>query len=347
LKYFYSAADVFVTTPWYEPFGITPLEAMACGTPVVGSSVGGIKFSVRDGETGYLVSPEDPAALASRLAHLYQQPKLLALFRRQAIRRVNDLFTWRHVGNAMAALYEEVIAASRPEEDAADAAYVASIDQSFDGLIETLHESRRVLRQSIAEAARLIERSLAAGGKLLLCGNGGSAADAQHLACELVGRFKADERAPLPALALTADSATVTALGNDMGYERVFAVQVEAFGRPGDVLIAISTSGRSPNVLAALRAARHRGMRCIGLLGRDGGEARNLVDAALVVPSYDTQHVQEVHTLLVHLLSELVEAHVIARQGGSVQADVLVERRQLPWHGELRDIETPQGDRAA
>jgi D-inositol-3-phosphate glycosyltransferase len=124
LKYYYSSADVFVTTPWYEPFGITPLEAMASGTPVIGANVGGIKFSVRDGETGYLVPPDDPAALAERLAHLLRQPKLLDLFRRQAIRRANDLFTWQRTTGAIAALYEDVIRAGHPEW--ADAAALAA-----------------------------------------------------------------------------------------------------------------------------------------------------------------------------------------------------------------------------
>src|ERR687886_510592 len=109
----WGAADMFITTPWYEPFGITPLEAMACGTPVVGANVGGIKFSVRDGETGYLVPPSDPAALAERLAHLYRHPRLLSVLGRQAIRRVNDLFTWERVAGSMASLYDEVLVAQR------------------------------------------------------------------------------------------------------------------------------------------------------------------------------------------------------------------------------------------
>lgn len=114
LRYFYSAADLFVSTPWYEPFGITPVEAMACGTPVIGSNVGGIKFTVRDGETGYLVPPRDPVALANRIAHLYGHPQLMQVFRRQGVQRANDLFTWEKVGLALAAVYEDVMAAREP-----------------------------------------------------------------------------------------------------------------------------------------------------------------------------------------------------------------------------------------
>lgn len=112
LRYYYSAADLFISTPWYEPFGITPVEAMACGTPVIGANVGGIKFTVRDGETGYLVPPNDPDAVAARIAHLYDHPQLLDVFRRQAIRRANDLFTWQSVGAEIARLYEDVMKAA-------------------------------------------------------------------------------------------------------------------------------------------------------------------------------------------------------------------------------------------
>ena len=311
LKYYYSAADIFVTTPWYEPFGITPVEAMACGTPVVGSNVGGIKFSVRDGETGYLVAPNDPAALAERIAHLYRHPKLLSVFGSQAVRRANDLFTWQKVSNGVAALYEDVIAASQPEgQDEAER--LAIINQGFDTLLDTLNETRRRLRPAILEAADAIAGCFARDGKVLVCGNGGSAADAQHLASEFVGRFKVADRPGLPALALTADSAVLTAWSNDNGYEQVFARQVEAFGRPGDVLLGISTSGRSRNLIRAFEAARQRGLRCVALLGGDGGDLLPLADVAIVVPSADTQHIQEVQIVVIHLLCELVEAGLVS-----------------------------------
>ncbi len=310
LKTYYSAADIFVTTPWYEPFGITPLEAMACGTPVVGSNVGGIKFTVRDGETGYLVPPNDPDALGERLAHLYTHPKVLGVYRRQAIRRANDLFTWKRVADAMAVLYEQVMTAARPER-VAEAEQLAAVDRNFEGAMTALAEARRRLRAPILDAADMIGDAFARDGRLLVCGNGGSAADAQHLAAELVGRFKSPDRRGLPALALTADSAVMTAWSNDYGYDMVFARQVEAFGRPGDVLLGISTSGRSPNLVRAFEAAAERGIRRIALVGNDGGELRALADVALVVPSTDTQHIQEVHTVVMHALCELIEEYVL------------------------------------
>ena len=167
--------------------------------------------------------------------------------------------------------------------------------------------------QSLAAQAELIERiavqvrdTLLGGNLLLTCGNGGSATDAQHLAEELIGRYRANRRA-LPALALTADTAALTCIANDFGYEQVFARQVEALARPGDLLVCFSTSGSSPNVVAALHAARSRGALGVALLGKDGGAARGLADLALVVASDDTARIQEAHLQVLHYICEVVE----------------------------------------
>jgi D-sedoheptulose 7-phosphate isomerase len=148
--------------------------------------------------------------------------------------------------------------------------------------------------------------SLRTGGKILFLGNGGSAADAQHLATELTIRYKRD-RAPIAAIALTTDTSTLTAAGNDFGFDQIFARQVAALGRPGDVLIAISTSGKSPNVLAALRQAKTMGLVTIGFSGRTGGDMSALVDHALLVPSDTTARIQEMHILLGHMLCGALE----------------------------------------
>jgi phosphoheptose isomerase len=159
----------------------------------------------------------------------------------------------------------------------------------------------------IARAAALITKSFQAGGKLLLCGNGGSAADCQHLAAEFINRLSKDrERRALPALALTTDTSCLTAYANDYGFEGVYARQIEAFGAAGDVLLAISTSGSSPNVLAAADAARRRGIAVIALLGESGRLAA-AADVAIKVPSQDTQLIQQVHLAVEHLICELVE----------------------------------------
>jgi D-sedoheptulose 7-phosphate isomerase len=171
---------------------------------------------------------------------------------------------------------------------------------------QSLFERLGQLRPMVDRAADCIARRLALGGKLLLCGNGGSAADCQHLAAEFVGRFVRDRR-PLAAIALTTDSSALTCIGNDYGFDQVFARQVEGIGRAGDVLIGISTSGASPNVLLALQAARRMGVRTIGLLGRDGGACAAECDVPLIVPSDITARIQEAHIFLGHLLCAEVE----------------------------------------
>jgi len=148
--------------------------------------------------------------------------------------------------------------------------------------------------------------ALRAGGRVLTFGNGGSAADAQHLAGELVGRYLRD-RPAASAIALTTDPAVVTAVANDMGYEAVFRRQVEAHGRPGDIAFGISTSGRSPNVVEALRVARERSLVTVGLTGGGGGRLPGLVDYLIDVPSADTPRIQEVHAMVVHILCQIVE----------------------------------------
>lgn len=161
------------------------------------------------------------------------------------------------------------------------------------------------------ELAELLAERLREGGKVILCGNGGSSADASHLAAELLGRFKLD-RNPLPALSLTDNVPSITAIANDIGYERSFSRQVRGLGREGDVLIAISTSGTSPNILDAVEAAREAGLRTVGFTGASGGRLAELADLCLRVPSDDTGRVQEGYMLVGHTVCELVERALFA-----------------------------------
>ncbi len=194
-----------------------------------------------------------------------------------------------------------------------------------------LMESVRVKQQlatasvdAVVAAARVVRDALAAGNKVLLCGNGGSAADAQHIAAELVGRFVVERRG-LPAIALTTDTSALTAIANDYGYDVVFARQVEALGRPGDVLIAITTSGRSKNVVAAVTAARALGMKVVGLTGAAGDDFVRGCDAGVAVPSRNTARIQEGHIAIGHVLCELVDAaYVAAGAGASVEISARV-----------------------
>jgi D-sedoheptulose 7-phosphate isomerase len=175
---------------------------------------------------------------------------------------------------------------------------------------ESIEVKRRFFAEHTAEverAAAMIANAFKANGKFLVFGNGGSAADAQHIAGELVNRFLKERRA-LPAIALTTDGGVLTCIANDTGFEKIFARQVEALGTKGDVCLAISTSGTSENIVAACKQAREQGIAVIGLLGRDGGDVAPLCDLALIVSSQDTQRIQETHNLIGHILCELVEA---------------------------------------
>ncbi|MCA3359141.1 MAG: D-sedoheptulose 7-phosphate isomerase [Roseomonas sp.] len=163
-----------------------------------------------------------------------------------------------------------------------------------------------------AEVAEACVAALRAGRKLLFCGNGGSAADAQHWAGELVSRFNYD-RPGLAAIALTTDTSILTAIGNDYGYDRLFARQVEALGVAGDVLLAISTSGNSPNILAALEAARARGITAIGFTGETGGKMIDVCDICLCIPSTSTPRIQEGHEVLGHAICGMIEAAIFPR----------------------------------
>jgi D-sedoheptulose 7-phosphate isomerase len=162
------------------------------------------------------------------------------------------------------------------------------------------------LAGDVDRVVAMIARSMAAGGRLLACGNGGSATDAQHIAAELTGRFFRDRR-PLPAMALHGNTSSLTAIGNDYGYDHVFAREVAAHGRPGDVLLALSTSGNSENVMRAIEAARAKEMTVIGLTGESGGKMRDLCDLCLCVPSASTPRIQECHILIGHTVCELLE----------------------------------------
>ncbi len=162
------------------------------------------------------------------------------------------------------------------------------------------------MTEDIDQAVDLVRKSIKNGGKLLLMGNGGSAGDAQHIAAELVGRYK-KERQSVPALALTVDTSALTAIGNDYGFEEVFSRQIEGLGQKGDVLLAISTSGLSENVIRGVQQARVMGIQTIGLLGKEGGKLKDIVDLALVVPSQETARIQEAHITIGHIICEILD----------------------------------------
>jgi D-sedoheptulose 7-phosphate isomerase len=188
-----------------------------------------------------------------------------------------------------------------------------TIDEIFADHSAVAARAARELPPVLGRIALALHECLRAGGKILACGNGGSAADAQHVAAELVGRFR-EERRALPAIALTADTATLTALGNDYGFERVFARQVEALARAGDVLLAISTSGNSPNVVQAAQSARGLGCTVVALTGARGGALAGHADLIVKAPSDTVARIQEVHSLCIHVICETLDGLIRSQE---------------------------------
>lgn len=187
------------------------------------------------------------------------------------------------------------------------------IQNQFEDSVAVKQAAYAAMAHSIEAAIRLMADSLRAGGKVMACGNGGSAADSQHFAAELLNRFE-KERPPLAAIALTTDTSTLTSIANDYAYEQVFAKQVAGLGRAGDVLLAISTSGNSPNVMAAIESAHARGVKVVALTGKGGGKIAGMLlpdDVHLCVPAERTARIQEVHLLTIHCLCDGIDALIL------------------------------------
>lgn len=181
------------------------------------------------------------------------------------------------------------------------------ISESFAESIKVISDSKK-LSNEISSISKLIIDSFSSGNKIIVFGNGGSAADSQHFAAEFIGRFK-HERKSLPAISLTTDTSNLTAIGNDYSFEDVFSRQCESLVQKNDIVIGISTSGNSLNVMNAMNTSKQKGAHVIGILGNDGGKIKNLVDTAIIVPSNSTPRIQESHRLILHIICELVENH--------------------------------------
>jgi glycosyltransferase involved in cell wall biosynthesis/phosphoheptose isomerase len=310
------SADALVTVPWYEPFGIVPLEAMACGVPVVASAVGGMIDSVVDGVTGVHVPPRDPDRLADALVRLLDDPVRRAEYARAGASRARRLYDWERVATQTLDVYEALARGRtrrRPRfvrhTGARD--HVAALRAGLDALDPQL--------DAIDACGVELADVLADGGRVLAIGNGGSAAEAQHLTAELVGRY-VDDRRPLSAICLHGDTSSLTAIANDYGFDEAFARQVRAHGRDGDVLVALSTSGRSRNVLAAVEAARRCGMRTLGFTGPGPNPLVELCDDTFCVPAGSTANIQELHLVALHVICAAVDRRLAERDGGTAAA---------------------------
>ncbi|MCD6378723.1 MAG: D-sedoheptulose 7-phosphate isomerase [Planctomycetes bacterium] len=183
------------------------------------------------------------------------------------------------------------------------------IDMIIEQFTDALGRLDEGARDVIADIANILIEAFEQGRSVYICGNGGSAADAQHIAAEMVGRFQRDGRKALPCVAMTTDTSIITAVGNDFGFEDVFARQVEALGKPGDVLWVLSTSGKSPNIVKAANIAHERGMKIVAMTGGDGGRLSNLADVCFIAPADRTYLIQQIHQLAYHIICELVDKH--------------------------------------
>ncbi|HET7822187.1 MAG TPA: glycosyltransferase [Ornithinibacter sp.] len=309
LPAFYRSADVVLAVPWYEPFGITPLEAAACGRPVVGAAVGGLLDSVRDGVTGHLVPPRDVPTLVAAVRALLDDPDEAAAMGRRARARAVEHFDW----GVVAARTEEVLEATA--RGALLPAALRAPGWLEEHTLEVEGGMRSLLRHGdvIRSWGERLASTLLGGGRLLAAGNGGSAAEAQHLTAELVGRWCTDRR-PLSAIALCAETSSLTAILNDYGPDEVFARQVEAHGREGDVLVLLSTSGTSSNVLHAAKRGLDAGLQVWAMTGPGPNPLAGLADEALVVDAPSTAAVQEVQLVAIHAVCAALDA-ALERRG--------------------------------
>ncbi len=316
------SADAVVAVPWYEPFGIVPLEAMACGVPVIASAVGGMIDTVVDDRTGVHVPPRDPERLAEAAADLLADGERRRAYGLAGAKRARRLYDWRRVGSQVLATYEQVVA-DRTTRRARPAAGATGGSEAHLAALADGVASLAAERAKLDGWGEWLGERLLGGGRLLAVGNGGSAAEAQHLTAELVGRFEV-ERRPLSAIALHADTSSLTAIGNDYGIEEAFARQVEAHGRVGDVLVAFSTSGRSENVVRAVRAANRLGLVTWAVTGPAPNPLAEASDEAIAFDAPSGATVQELHLVAVHLICGAVDRSV----------------RQLDRHG-LAEHPTP------
>jgi type III pantothenate kinase len=294
---------------------------MACGVPVVASAVGGLIDTVVDGRTGVHVPPRDPERLAAELGRLLADPERRAAYGRAGVKRARRLYDWDRLAAATLDVYARVARARRPRRNGASVSdfvlppncgeHLAALRA---GLASLEDEGERLAHLGERLAVRLL-----AGNRLLAVGKGGSAAQAQHLTAELVGRYQC-ERRPLSAICLHGDTSSLTAIANDYGSEQCFARQVTAHGQPDDILLAISTSGTSENIVAAARAAAARGMEVWALTGPGPTPLGRLADQTVALHGSSTATVQELHMIALHMVCAAVDREV-ALHG---------ERDQLP-----------------
>jgi type III pantothenate kinase len=316
------SADAVVSVPWYEPFGIVPLEAMACGVPVIAAAVGGMIDTVVDDVTGVHVPPRDPERVAQAAAALLADPQRCGRLGRAGAERAASRYDWNRIAAATLDIYATLVR---------DRRRTRHITRAFE-LPPNGRDHLAMLSESVAGLEREVDRlngwgeqlgrRLAEGGRLLAIGNGGSAAQAQHLTAELAGRYHTERRA-LDAICLHGDTSSLTAIANDYGFDEAYARQVRAHGRPNDLLIALSTSGRSPNIVAAAEAAAECGLTTWALTGRGPNPVAAICDDAVCLPGPATATVQEMHLIALHIICAAVDRELAMRVSDAPGAKAL------------------------
>lgn len=296
------SADLVACTPWYEPFGIVPLEAMACGVPVLAAKTGGLADTVLDQITGMHVPPQDPAAIAAAAAEVLRDPARMAEMGAHGVRRARHRYAWPVIAEATEQTYHQLITGTNVAGGCDE-----RIFSHLDGVSAAV-SSLRNQTGTLSRWGRVLAEKLGAGHRLFTAGNGGSAAEAQHLSSELVGRFQGD-RPAYSAMALSTDTSAVTAISNDYGYDQVFARQLEGHARSGDILLLLSTSGNSANLHRAAETARQMGVAVWALTGPGPNPLEPLCDEMIMVDAA-APNVQEAHLMAIHALCRTFDSEV-------------------------------------
>jgi type III pantothenate kinase len=313
------SADAVVAAPWYEPFGIVPLEAMACGVPVIAAAVGGIIDTVVDDVTGVHVPPRDPDRLAQAAGALLADPARRAQLGRAGVERAQRLYDWNRIAASTLDVYARLARGRRPARHPSSGFELPPTGRDHLSALGASLASLEQEAERITEWGERLAQHLAAGGRVLAIGNGGSAAQAQHLTAELVGRYH-HERDPLSAICLHGDSSSLTAIANDYGFEEAYARQVRAHGRSGDVLLALTTSGRSPNIVAAVEAATEAGLTTWALTGPGPNPVAEICDEAVCLRGASAATVQELHLVAIHMVSAAVDRELALRRERRTEA---------------------------
>ncbi len=300
LKFYYSASDIFITTPWYEPFGITPLESMACGVPVIGSEVGGIKYSVLDSKTGYLVPPNNPDALASKIQLLLEDEKSMAQMKEQALKRVETLFTWKKIAHSVYKLYEEVKYPYLSQAEVKEHK-ISMIENAFEKTITAYNVAKQKLSIPIYNAAHLIYNNISNQRRVLIYGNGKNAAQSISFARD-VTRIADKFGKGNVVFSLNNDY-----LNSDKTESPEFLNQLVDFGQDGDLLIWVSKMLNTSGIVRTLKAANKKGIACITIMDAASKKVEALTRVHMAIPCTTGNHLQELNYHILQTLCEQIE----------------------------------------